>query len=153
MNWMNNWCICWFFTHIFLLGILIFKGFTVWRLYKSFGVTGLTIQRLRELNSKHFQQWRILNLNYLKMHSHSEVQKHQQHVMCYRPYGSQSLVFKASFSLLFLNKQYLPKYNTRLGSFKQFSKNWLCFIFIHVSYVHVMNPTWCTIDLQFIQSL
>jgi hypothetical protein len=37
---MNNWCICWFFTHI-LLGILIFKGLTARRLYKSFGVKGL----------------------------------------------------------------------------------------------------------------
>jgi hypothetical protein len=38
---MNNWCICWFFTHI-LLGILIFKGLAVRRVYKSFGVKGLT---------------------------------------------------------------------------------------------------------------
>jgi hypothetical protein len=37
---MNNWCTCWFFTHI-LLGILIFKGLTAQRLYKSFGVKGL----------------------------------------------------------------------------------------------------------------
>jgi hypothetical protein len=38
---MNNWCICWFFTHIFM-GILIFKGLTPWRLYKSFSVKGLS---------------------------------------------------------------------------------------------------------------
>jgi hypothetical protein len=37
---MNNWCICWLFTHI-LLGILIFKGLTARRLFKSFGVKGL----------------------------------------------------------------------------------------------------------------
>jgi hypothetical protein len=37
---MNNWRICWF-SRIFLLGILIFKGFTARRLYKSFGVKGL----------------------------------------------------------------------------------------------------------------
>jgi hypothetical protein len=37
---MNNWCICWVFMHI-LLGILIFKGLTARRLYKSFGVKGL----------------------------------------------------------------------------------------------------------------
>jgi hypothetical protein len=38
---MNNWCIYWFFTHIFT-GILIFKGLTARRLYKSFGFKGLT---------------------------------------------------------------------------------------------------------------
>jgi hypothetical protein len=37
---MNNWCICWSFTHIFT-GILIFKRLTARRLYKSFGVKGL----------------------------------------------------------------------------------------------------------------
>jgi hypothetical protein len=37
---MNDWCICWVFTHI-LLGILIFKGLTARRLYKSFGAKGL----------------------------------------------------------------------------------------------------------------
>jgi hypothetical protein len=37
---MNNWCICWF-SRILLLGILIFKGLTARRLYKSFGVIGL----------------------------------------------------------------------------------------------------------------
>jgi hypothetical protein len=39
---MNNWCICWFFTYI-LLGILIFKGPTARRLYKSFCVKGLSL--------------------------------------------------------------------------------------------------------------
>jgi predicted transcriptional regulator len=37
---MNNWCICWFFTHIFT-GFVIFKGLTARRLYKSFDVKGL----------------------------------------------------------------------------------------------------------------
>jgi hypothetical protein len=36
----NDWRICWFFTHI-LLGILILKGLTARRIYKSFGVKGL----------------------------------------------------------------------------------------------------------------
>jgi hypothetical protein len=34
---MNNWRICWF-SRIFLLGILIFKGLTTRRVCKSFGV-------------------------------------------------------------------------------------------------------------------
>jgi hypothetical protein len=37
---MNNWCICWF-LRILLLGILISKGLTARRLYKSSGVKGL----------------------------------------------------------------------------------------------------------------
>jgi hypothetical protein len=40
---MNNWCICWFFTRIFI-GILIFKGVAARRLYKSFTVKGLITQ-------------------------------------------------------------------------------------------------------------
>jgi hypothetical protein len=39
---MNNWCICWFFAHIFT-GDFTFKGLTARRLYKSFGVKGLAI--------------------------------------------------------------------------------------------------------------
>jgi hypothetical protein len=37
---MNNWCIYWF-SRIFLLGILIYKGFNARRLYKLFDVKGL----------------------------------------------------------------------------------------------------------------
>jgi hypothetical protein len=44
---MNNLCICWFFTHI-LMGIFIFKGLTAQRLYKSFGVKGLTWALLKK---------------------------------------------------------------------------------------------------------
>jgi hypothetical protein len=36
-----TWCVAIISTH-FLLGILIFKGITAWRLYKSFGVKGLS---------------------------------------------------------------------------------------------------------------
>jgi hypothetical protein len=42
---MNNWCICWFFTHIFT-GILIFKGLTARRIYKSFSVKGLILKEV-----------------------------------------------------------------------------------------------------------
>jgi hypothetical protein len=37
---MNNWCICWFFTHIFIEDYN-FKGLTAQCLYKSFSVKGL----------------------------------------------------------------------------------------------------------------
>jgi hypothetical protein len=37
---MNNWCICWLFTHVFT-GDLIFKGLTAQRVYKSFCFKGL----------------------------------------------------------------------------------------------------------------
>jgi hypothetical protein len=47
---MYNWCICWFFTHI-LLGILIFKGLTARRLYKSFGVKGLSTELYRTMHT------------------------------------------------------------------------------------------------------
>jgi hypothetical protein len=40
---MNNWCICRFFSRIILLEILMFKGLTARRLYKSFSVKGLNI--------------------------------------------------------------------------------------------------------------
>jgi hypothetical protein len=41
---MNSWCICWF-SRIILLGILIFKGLTAGRLYKSFGIKGLKVTK------------------------------------------------------------------------------------------------------------
>jgi hypothetical protein len=41
INGMNNWCICWF-SLVVLQEILIFKGLTARRLYKSFGVKGFT---------------------------------------------------------------------------------------------------------------
>jgi hypothetical protein len=49
INWMNNWCICWFFTRNFT-GILIFKRITARRLYKSFSVKAL-IRVFHALNS------------------------------------------------------------------------------------------------------
>jgi hypothetical protein len=45
------------FSHMFLLGILIFKGLTVRRLYKSFGIKGLKLNSQRpvstDLSAKH----------------------------------------------------------------------------------------------------
>jgi hypothetical protein len=37
--------VTWCFLGIFLLGILIFKGLTAQRIYKSFGVKGLILQK------------------------------------------------------------------------------------------------------------
>jgi hypothetical protein len=55
INRKNNCYICWF-TSIFLLGILIFKGLTARRLYKSFGIKGLIdlkCNRSGERQNKH----------------------------------------------------------------------------------------------------
>jgi hypothetical protein len=41
---MNNWCICWFFTHIF----------TALRLYMSFGVKGLTEPRSSGVSIRYY---------------------------------------------------------------------------------------------------
>jgi hypothetical protein len=51
---MNNCCICWF-SRIYLLRILIFKGVTAPRLYKSFGVKGLI----------HYQNSAFVDLSYI----------------------------------------------------------------------------------------
>jgi hypothetical protein len=48
---MNDWCICWF-SHIFLLGILIFKELTARRLYKSFGVEELIGRKSQTVTNK-----------------------------------------------------------------------------------------------------
>jgi hypothetical protein len=45
---MNNWFTCWLFTLIFT-GNLIFKWLTARRLYKSFGVKGLTHESILTL--------------------------------------------------------------------------------------------------------
>jgi hypothetical protein len=47
---MNSCCICWVFKHIFT-GIVIFKGPTARRLYKSFEIKGLTVE---------IEEWRSL---------------------------------------------------------------------------------------------
>jgi hypothetical protein len=53
------------FSRIFSLGILIFKGLTVRRLYKSFGVRGLTdppYQTSRPITAKRFRIIRVPEL-------------------------------------------------------------------------------------------
>jgi hypothetical protein len=47
---MNNWCICWFFTHI-VTGILIVKWLNVQRPYKLLGVKGLVTIKLQKLST------------------------------------------------------------------------------------------------------
>jgi hypothetical protein len=58
---MNNWCICWVSTYNFT-GILIFKGLTARRLYKSFGVKGLIVTT--KFAEKHYTDIYML-LHYL----------------------------------------------------------------------------------------
>jgi hypothetical protein len=60
---MNNWCTCWFFTHIFT-GILIFKGLAARRLYKSFGVKGL-IEKSAQIPVMEFGRYFVLKYYYL----------------------------------------------------------------------------------------
>jgi hypothetical protein len=54
---MHNWCICWF-SCIFLLGILIFKGLTARHLYKLFGVKGLSDVSCYNSGCVVLNQWR-----------------------------------------------------------------------------------------------
>jgi hypothetical protein len=49
----NNWCICWYFTHIFT-GDFNFKGLTARRLYKSSGVKGLIFPAAKE--AQHWEE-------------------------------------------------------------------------------------------------
>jgi hypothetical protein len=62
---MNNWCICWFFTNIFT-GDFNFKGLTVRRLYKSFGVKGLTRDVCK---SCHVLNWIIFKFIFRSKHT------------------------------------------------------------------------------------
>jgi hypothetical protein len=68
---MNNCCISWFFTHIFT-GILIFKGLTARRLYKSFGIKGLmntpTYPGLILRESNKINQFGTPDLNLTSLH-------------------------------------------------------------------------------------
>jgi hypothetical protein len=50
---MNNWCVC--FSRIFLLGILVLKGLTARRLYKSFRVKGLILSAIRQESINKFK--------------------------------------------------------------------------------------------------
>jgi phosphorylcholine metabolism protein LicD len=45
---MNNWCICWFFTHIFTVDLIV-KGLTARHLYKSFDVKGLIFNTVSDI--------------------------------------------------------------------------------------------------------
>jgi hypothetical protein len=56
---MNNWWICWFFTHIFTADFH-FKGFPARRVYKSFRVKGLMFRR-QELQIHRLGNLLILN--------------------------------------------------------------------------------------------
>jgi hypothetical protein len=66
---MNNWCNCWFFTRM-LLGILIFKGLTSRRLYKSFGVKGL--MNLKEIISSAFLKYSEKLMNSVTVSTQTE---------------------------------------------------------------------------------
>jgi hypothetical protein len=97
-----NWCICWFFTHIFL-GILIFKGLTTRCLYKSFGVNGLRSNDIWQLCTEYCAGSVSSQLWQLRMSLHRHAQIHNSSIKA----PSFGLFFKPSSSLNLRSSVYI----------------------------------------------